>query len=393
MPKLHKVTQADITTAKGLAALQPSEQPYYHKVNKGVSIGVYKPGTGTVSWRVRIRHEGKYRVETLEDVHSYTDAVLAAAAFVDDLKAGAAPTRKQKSTARLTVQELIVEYIDSDKNKVAKGDRYEEWKYTSSRLSKRYVYPYIGNITLNNLGRDDIQDLQTTLRQEVSPETTNRGTVTLRAALNYALAKQYVSDPFWKTVSLEEEAEADDKTNTKDYFEVDDREAFIAGAGEHLAALVKCMHLTGCRPSEARRLTVGDVHVDKRLKQPYVRFKTFKGARVSGTGRKFPLANGRLAFFQDQVAGKKKTDILFPTETGIEYALHNLNQRHNAVRNQLEIDGNFQTYTWRHCWITDMIHANVQPLTVAKLAGTSLKYIQENYTAGDDTLAAQLPEI
>jgi integrase len=392
MPKLHKVTQANITTAKGLQALPPSELVHYHKVNKGLAVGVYKPGTGTISWRARVRHEGRYRVETLEGVTTYAEAVTAATAFLERLNAGQAPTRAEKAiTAKgqLTVRQLIEDYVDQDAMRVAKGDRYDEWAYTARRLSRGYVYPDLGEKRIARLDANDIRDLQVVLRRRVSAETVNRALVTLRAALNYALARGYIQAAFWKQVPLLEEAEAEDKARGKAYIDQADREAFLEAAGEHLAAICRCMYITGCRPSEARRLTVGDVHADGRLKQPYLRLRTFKGNRVSGTGRKFPLAGKRLDFFREQARGRDKSEPLFMTEKGLPWSMANLAKATKQVRGDLELE----SYTWRHCWIIDMIRANVQPLTVAKLCGTSLRFIQDNYTLGDHTLVDQLPEM
>ena len=112
---------------------------------------------------------------------------------------------------------------------------------------------------------------------------------------------------------------------------------------------------------------------------------------MTGTSRKFFLNNGRLKFFKSMAMGRGKDDSLFPTPTGLEWSMANLNKYHNKTRDDLALDG-FQTYCWRHAWITDMVQADVRPMTIAKLAGTSLQFIQQNYTAGDDTLADQLPE-
>lgn len=395
MPKLHKVTQPNITTAKGLAALPASEVVAYRKVAKGLSVGVYKPGTGTISWRVRVRHDGKYRVETLAGVSSYQEAVQAALAFVERLRAGEAPTRQEKAVAargRLTVRELLEEYLGQESMVHAKGDRYAAWRRDAERLAGRYVLPYLGDRRISTLTADDLRQLQTTLRREVSAETVNRGTVSLRAALNYAQVRGYIPAAFWKAVPLLEEAELHDKVAAKAYYDLEVREAFLEAAGEPLAAIVRCMFYTGCRPSEARRLTVGDVHVDKRLKQPYLLLRTYKGPRATGTSRRFPLSGERLAFFTVQAEGRPKAEPLFRSARGLEWKMATLAKAHNKVRDALGLDGDFQTYCWRHAWITDMVRADVQPLTVAKLAGTSLQFIQENYTAGDLTLVDQLPE-
>jgi len=254
------------------------------------------------------------------------------------------------------------------------------------------IYYPIGDRAIKSITADDIQQLRDTMHEYMTAESVNRNLSGFRAALNYALKKGWLTKAPWKNVKLLEEAEPEEKTRSKAYFPKADREAFLCAAGDKLEALCRCMYLLGCRPSEARRLTVGDVHTDDRLETKYVRLKTFKGNRSSGTSRKFPLTNGRLEFFKALIKDRAADESLFLTETGLPYSMANLAKSHNKIRDALELDG-FETYCWRHAWITDMIQADVQLLTVAKLAGTSLQHIQDNYTVGDKTLADQLPEV
>ena len=132
--------------------------------------------------------------------------------------------------------------------------------------------------------------------------------------------------------------------------------------------------MTGARPSEVRRLRVRDV------KEDHVILMTFKGNRASGRSRKFPLTNGRLAFFQKQVKGRDPDEPLFLTEKGVEWSMANLNKATKQVRGDLPIE----SYTWRHCFLTDKVKAGFNIMALAKLCGTSVQYIQQNYTDGLD---------
>lgn len=344
----------DITTAKGLAKLKPSKVPYYQKVSKGLAVGYYYPGTGTKSWVARYRQEGKYKTEVLPEAENYAQAAIGAAAFAEREKSGEPSPRQKKtisSKGDMTVETLVYEYLDGSPeakaewdaqrrkaikageddpgryispNEAKKGKRYSDWRYTSERLTKRYVFRFIKNRKISTLTDDDITELQNRQLTDVSPETINRGTVTLRASLNYAVKKGYIQEAVWKGVPTLEEKDPQDKANSKEYFDLKTREAFLEGANKYLFPLAKTMHLTGARPAEVRNLTVADVHIDKRLKSPYLRLMTYKGARSSGTARKFPLAGKRLEFFTDLVKGRKKDELLFSTATGLPWDLSTL---------------------------------------------------------------------
>jgi integrase len=86
------------------------------------------------------------------------------------------------------------------------------------------------------------------------------------------------------------------------------------------------------------------------------------------------------------VEGRDPNEPLFLTETGVEWSMYNLRKQINKYRGEIPIEA----YAFRHCWITDMVDANVNLLTIAKTAGTSVDFIQSNYTTGMDS---ELPEL
>ena len=151
---------------------------------------------------------------------------------------------------------------------------------------------------------------------EGSPETTNRGTVTLRSSLNYALKCGYVSRAFWKNVRLAQERDQHEKSIQRIAASKADRKAILEAADPSLRPISECMYLTGCRPAEARRLRVEDVVLIGK-DAPYVKFKTYKGGKRMGTSRLFRLEGYRLQFFAGLVVAREPEETLFLTPTSI----------------------------------------------------------------------------
>ena len=109
-----KEVEVDITTVKGQEKAPDHKIPYFQKLNKGLSVGLYKPGTGTRSWIARFRHEGKYRTETLDTakVQTYTEAVAAASAW--QKKVLEADTRRTTRLSRLKGTRSIAGKLPTD---------------------------------------------------------------------------------------------------------------------------------------------------------------------------------------------------------------------------------------------------------------------------------------
>ena len=363
----------DLSKKEVVKKLKPAAKPYWHRLAKGLSIGYYFPGTGTQSWIARVWAEDAYRFKTLE-VDTFPRAAEEAGLWARQVRDGNAPTATEVTNQSLTVKEAINRYVESDEMRVEKGDRYDRWKAESLKYANAYAIPNLGRIRLRNLTAEDIRGNQIHLLTKVSPETVKRGTVSLRAALNWAHRKGWATSAPWKEVPLPEEREQHQKTRLKEYVSQADRDAFLEAADASLRAICEGMELTGARPSELRRLRVRDVKPD------HVLLMTFKGNRNTGTSRKFPLTNGRLAFFQAQAEGRDPDEFLFLTEKGRQWSIANLAKSIKKYRGELPLE----SYSWRHCFLTDKVAAGVNTVALAKLCGTSESYILRNYTTDLD---------
>lgn len=387
-----KKATVDITTKRGREALLPAHNPYYQKIAKGLAVGLYKPDTGAESWSARYRHKGKYRTSVLAGVQTYADAVAASLDYAESVREGEAPTHQEKRlTAKgsaLTVRELIEQYLDQPAMKAEKGDRYKAWRYDAMRLSKMYVFPHLGDRSVGSLGSGDLTDLQTTLRETISPESVNRAMVCLRASLGYAQRKKYLLEPWWKEVKRLPENPAKHKARRKRYFSAVDRERFIDAVQPWVEPTLRALYYTGARPAEIHRLKVSDVYLDEHLPQPHVELVRYKG-KVPDP-RDFPLKGKVLEFFREHVAGREPDEILFPSKNGSHYSERNFNARIKAAKAKSDMP-EFDAYSCRHAFIQDLINQGVPATAVARLTGTSLEHIMKHYSAGMD-LASYLPD-
>lgn len=363
--------------------LEPRTEPYFQKVSKGVAIGLWVSEAGSRSWIARVRHNGNYRQKALDGLLPYGEALEEALGFAKAVRSGEIKTPSQERTERLTISQLIERYVDDDDQLTAKGKRHSEWRATALRLSKCYVFKTHGDVMLSDFDADQLRELQNLLRRRVSAETVNRGLVTLRAALNWAEQRGWSKSPT-RRVKLLEEAPPTEKAIVRPYLPRGQREALIETAGPALSKLLRTLNYLGCRPSEARRLTVRDFRSGMNT---YLNILTYKGQRSSGTVRRFPLAGERLEFFEGLLEGAPKDAPLLTTEKGLEWSMANAAKAFKSIRLSDDMD----MYCWRHSVIQDWVDSGMATLKIAKLAGTSEKYILDNYTTSQDIDGESIP--
>ena len=383
----------DLSKKAVLKSLPPRIDPYFHKLAKGLYVGIRKTLSGSESWIARVKVKDGYRTQVLQ-VDTFTQAVEEAGLYAKLVRDGDAPTKEEiaeQAKGNMTVAALIELFLDSDEKRLEKGEGYVKYKAKETSLSAKYILPNLGHIKLRSLTAKQIKANQTEQGLRVRAETVNRSDVTFRAALAYALRQGWITTPIWQEVKKLKEAEPHDKARSKVYFLREHRDAIYKAADEALKPILKCMDITGCRPSEARRLRVRDVHDD------YLYLFTNKGG---GNSRRFPLKNGRLAFFQEQAQGRDEDEWLFVTQTGVQWEMANLAKGIDKIKADESAGNNFtainkkakpksklkdfESMCYRHSFITDCIKAGMSPVYVARIVGNSLEYIEKNYTLGLD---------
>ena len=175
------------------------------------------------------------------------------------------------------------------------------------------------------------------------------------------------------------------KRKEHEYINTGDRERFVEACPPHLKSFVMAMQFLGARPSEVRRLRVSDVDLSKN----FVRLLTYKGKART---RDFPLPEKSAVrlLFKSQIDGKQASDFVFTTQLKKQWTQANLAKAHKAVRTQVGLHDSFDTYSWRHCRISDFVRAGFPAPEVAALTGTSLQFIEQNYYKSDTNLQSQM---
>ena len=218
----------------------------------------------------------------------------------------------------------------------------------------------------------------------ISPESVNRAMTHLIAALRHGYRLGMIeSDAAWKHYQrLQPEPR---RRKTRGYVSKKKRRGFANACPDQLKAFVSAMDYFGARPSEICRLKVSDVD----LRGNRVRLTTYKGRAST---RDFPLPEEAPVrpLLEALVKDKAPTDFVFTTSTGKPWTQANLAKAHKAVREEVGLPPDFDTYSWRHCRITDLVNGGAPAPAVSELTGTSLEHIQKNYYKSDASRLAQI---
>lgn len=156
--------------------------------------------------------------------------------------------------------------------------------------------------------------------------------------------------------------------------------AFMAAANPHLGALACFMYLTGTRVSDALLVTWGDV--DLHAARAMVR-----QGKLGGEERLAHLPPTLVVAMANIQSNREPSSTVFKYSTR-----HTARTQWDAVIERAGI-AHLTFHTCRHGFATGMMHAGVDPITVAKLGGwKDAKHVFTTYghAMADDTLANRL---
>lgn len=202
----------------------------------------------------------------------------------------------------------------------------------------------------------------------MSPAAFKRTLSTLKSALNRAVRERYISPERefeWRYITPEKEADGARKL----YLTKEQRIALVGAAEGGLRDLIECITLTGCRPGDpAAVLRSG---YDARTGS--VTFTTKKHPRT------IPLSPKAKALFDRLAKKKNPKDHLFTRDTGEPWKAQDWREGVKDAAARAGLPPETVLYTLRHSWVTDALVQGMDPLTVARLAGTSMLMIEKNY--------------
>lgn len=355
-----------IDTSSGRKALEPRREPYWSRVEAGAFVGYRKLSEGEGTWIARWRDEsGKQRYQALGHHDHYDAAVKAARRWFDQCREGAPDV--------VDVAEACRRYVEDrrrEKGEATAGD-------AEGRFRRHVYQASIGKILLHELRASHLTDWRNGLvviddddeddpdAERRAKDSANRDLATLKAALNLAYRLGLVNaTAAWDRVqSFQKVAQRRER-----FLTVTERRKLLAAAPPAFTRLLRALLLTAARPGEIAAARVADLDGAGLL--------TLQGK----TGRRtIPLSPAALKHLV-ACAGKRPADApLVTRDDGTAWRRDQWRDAMQETRKAAGLDEDVVLYTLRHAAITEMLVGGLDPLTVARIAGTSVAMIQKHY--------------
>ncbi|WP_165063495.1 tyrosine-type recombinase/integrase [Paludisphaera rhizosphaerae] len=144
---------------------------------------------------------------------------------------------------------------------------------------------------------------------------------------------------------------------------------------DHMGDLLRLYHATGARSYELIRARVGDY--DRRASAIVLR--EHKTARKTGKVRTIHLSGEAVEILEKHLDGKTTAEPIFQRPSGGAYTSVNLAERFQSVRGRAGVRSSITVYSFRHLWISECLMAGLDVLLIARMAGTSVKMIEQVY--------------
>lgn len=354
-----------IDTAGARKALTPRREPYWHRIEAGTYLGFRKLEDGTGTWIARWRDDDrKQRYNALGAQPNFDSAAKAARAWFDQCKAG--------SPDIIDVAEACRRYV-SDRRR-EKGDACAD--DADGRFRRTIYDKAFGRITLDALRTGHIADWRNDLvkvdddeddpdAERRSKDSANRYLATLKAALNLAYRMGFASTTVaWDRVDAFQKV----AKRRERFLTMHERRALLAAASPELKRLIRALLLTAARPGEIGNAKVGDLDPTGLL--------TLQGK----TGRRtVPISPAALKHLR-QCAGDRADDkALVARDDGRAWTRFEWRDAVREAREAAGLPNDVVLYHLRHVAISEMLVSGIDPMTVARLAGTSVEMISRNY--------------
>ena len=284
------------------------------------------------------------------------------------------------AVVRLTLRDVCEAYADSLE---ARGESGRKSAIDVRRRFSQYVYDdhrfaakELGKLTRHDLiaWRERLTTTPTKKGVARKANTLNRDMTCLRAALNLAKEQSWVTtDLAWrgplKPVTARENPEVSSKRGL--YLDLFERRRLVSESPPDLQLLIKAMCLLPLRPGALAALRVQDFEKTRAL-------LTVREDKA-GQGRVIPLPDEACRLIKLQCASKLPAALIFTRADGVQWNKDNWKKPLRLGAKQAGLPDSIVMYTLRHSVITDMVQTGVPLLTIAQLAGTSVRMIEQHY--------------
>lgn len=358
----------NIEKAGDRSKLEPRREPYWDRIEAGCYLGYRKLEDGTGTWIARWRNEeGAQKYHAIGSTPSvgYDAAVKAARQWFVQCKGG--------STEVITVEEACRRYVIDRRTEKGEGTA----KDAEGRFNRLVYGTKFGKIKLPSLrtahiadwrnaqvARDEDDEDDDPDAERRAKDSANRNLATLKAALNlaYRMGLASSTEQWDRVQSYQKVAKRRDVS-----LSMLDRKKLITAASPDLKVFLNAMLLTGCRPGELAGCVVGDLDSAGLL-------------TVAGkTGRRtIPISPKALALLKS-AAGDRDLDEPLLTRSGVAWTRFEWRDAFQEARRAAGLAESVVMYSLRHVAISEMLVAGIDPMTVSKIAGTSVQMISSNY--------------
>jgi integrase len=354
----------DLSRVSARARLQPRAEPYWQRLEPNRFLGV-RVGAKGQTWVAKSYDPAtqKKQAQTLGEFAdlSPSDRYAAAKTAAEALfaKEGRAlradPTVKEvaASYAKSITDIIKREEVEGRFARTLKGDPIETMKL--SELEPRHLVAWRAKVATGK-----------------APATVNREQAVLRAALNWAHRQGLAdSDRAWRG-SLQTIRGAN---RTRDiYLDRDERVRLleaVKACDPPMEPFFRCLCLLPLRVGAVAALKVGDL--DKRL----ATLRIMKDK--AGAGRTIPLSAAALKHLTTAAGTRNKVAHMFVDEQGHGFQRQRWHDTVKYAAKEAGLPKETVAYSLRHSTLTDMLVAGADPLTTARLAGTSIDMLSRTY--------------
>lgn len=379
---------ATISTVRVRDALKPRHEPYWHKLSTGAYIGFRKmaadsDGTWIAYWRDGTSGKKHKRslgaFDQLPAAQRFDAAAAAAREWFTHLgKGGSVEAASLKDVCDRYVKHLRGH--GNDKSADDADQRFKNYVLDDERLAALPVAKLTPAIVDQWRSRLRTRPTRSggNRGKARSDSTLNRDITPFRAALNLALDDGLVTTDFAWRVKLRPIVAADKKREL--YLDRDQRRLLIEHAQADVCQFLTALALLPLRPGALAALTVADL--DKRLGVLTVRDDK------AGAGRRIKLPLQTLKFFTEAATKKLPAAPLLSRADGKAWNKDAWKWPIKEAVMAAKLPPEATAYTLRHSVITDLVHDGLDLLTVAQVAGTSVRMIEAHYGHLRDTVAA-----
>ena len=378
-----------LDTVAGRSKLTARREPYWLPLGEitGAYVGFRR---GPDTWIARVYEDGLQHYHQLGRFEDHRAAIRAAREWVTARDQGV-------TDFDATVADACRAYLSNlEQEKGAKASQEAR-----SRLQRRILgrtpdearKARARSLEAHKLGRKPLGKLRAAdveaWRDELVPEgltgearrkaraSANREMAALIAALNHAHKRQMVAtNSAWVTVGKFSDVQA---RRHRRHVTVDERRALLeaaeaVGTGA-IRELLEGLMVTGARPVELARATVGDYD----RASGTLSLVSFKGASAEPRVREIPLrALSAEALIKKLCKDKLPAAPIFTRDDGNAWGHSDWDHLVRDARAAANLKP-LTAYDLRHTFITEALTGGVDPMTVARLVGTSLQMISMTY--------------